>query len=269
MSEREHYEPGVPCWVDTAQPDVDSAVSFYSELFGWEVVGPGEMPGPPPGRYFVARTRGRDVAGVSSLPEGAAPAWNTYIAVDSADAAAERVRDAGGAVIVAPFDAPPAGRMAVVADPTGAAFCLWEGHDRSGAQVVNEPSAWSMSMLSTNDLAGASAFYETVFGWKAERVDFGGAEITLFRLPGYVGGEPHQPVPRDVVGVMTPLKANGTGPHWSVDFWIRDADGAAATAAKLGGTVVAGPYDNAGFRSAMIRDPQGAMFSVSQLKAGT
>jgi uncharacterized protein len=82
MSERDGFEPGVPCWVDTLQPDPDAALRFYGGLFGWEFEGPGAMPGDPPGRYFVARLRGRDVAGVASQPAAGAPpeaVWNTYI----------------------------------------------------------------------------------------------------------------------------------------------------------------------------------------------
>ena len=106
----------MPCWIDVLQPDPDAAMAFYAGLFGWEFAGPGEMPGDPPGRYFVARLRGRDVAGIGSQPAGDAsppPAWNTYVSVDSADEAALRAVDAGGAVLVEPFDVLPAGRMAV------------------------------------------------------------------------------------------------------------------------------------------------------------
>ena len=98
MTERDGYQAGVPCWVDTAQPDPEAAMRFYAGVFGWEFDGPGPMAGPgggdPPGQYFVARLRGRDVAGVSSEPsEGAppVPAWNTYIWVDSADDTSKRV----------------------------------------------------------------------------------------------------------------------------------------------------------------------------------
>src|SRR5436305_178604 len=152
MSERERYQPGVPCWVDTAQPDVEGAIAFYRELFGWEFHGPGQMPGDPPGRYFVARLQGRDVAGVSSLPaEGTprVPAWTTHVAVESADRTAELVSSAGGSILAGPFDASPAGRMAVLADPAGAVFCAWTPASRQGAQLVNEPSAWAMSRLDT------------------------------------------------------------------------------------------------------------------------
>lgn len=150
MSQRDRYEHGVPCWVDTLQTDPDAAVAFYAGVFGWEFGAPGDMPGDPPGRYFVAQLRGRDVAGVGSLPADAQPlppSWSMYVCVDSADDAAAAALDAGGAVLVEPFDAPPAGRMAVLADPTGAPVCAWQPGVRQGAQLVNEASAWAMSQL--------------------------------------------------------------------------------------------------------------------------
>jgi predicted enzyme related to lactoylglutathione lyase len=267
MSERNHYPPGVPCWVDTLQPDPEAATRFYAELFGWEFVRPGAMPGEPPGRYFVAQLRGKEVAGVGSTPsQGPPPAWNTYVSVTSADEAAERATRGGGTVIVAAFDAPPAGRLAVLGDPAGAVICIWESLHRQGAQLVNEPSAWALSLLHSADPDGAKAFYAEVFGWESEPFAIGEGEITLWRLPGYVGGQPEQPAPRDVVGVMLPLDDDAP-PHWSVDFWIDDADAAAAKAPSLGGKVVVPPYDSPGFRSAVLADPQGAVFSVSKLIA--
>jgi predicted enzyme related to lactoylglutathione lyase len=267
MSERDTYEPGVPCWVDTMQPDAERAQRFYGGLFGWEFDGPGQMPSDPPGRYFVARKRGRDVAGIATLPAGnpaPLPDWNTHVSVASADQASARAAAAGGAVHVAPFDVPPVGRMAVLGDPAGATFCVWEPRGRSGAQLVNEHSAWAMSALETPDPAGSERFYGELFGWTGERFTFGDASGMLFRLPGYVGGEPHQPVPRDVVAVM--FATDGGPARWSVDFWIADADGAAAAVPGLGGTIVAPPHDRPGFRSAVVADPQGATFSISTLR---
>jgi predicted enzyme related to lactoylglutathione lyase len=270
MSERDDYPPGVPCWVDTLQPDPETAMAFYGDLFGWEFKGPGGMPGNPPGRYSVAQLRGRDVAGVGSQPPGSPPpAWTTYIRVESADDAATKARGAGGRVVVEPFDALSAGRLAVLADPAGALFCLWEARERKGAQRVNEAAAWAMSQLSTPDPESAKAFYGEVFGWVAQPVQLGEATITLLRRPGYVGGEPLQPVPRDVVAVMT-QRSGGRLPenaaaHWSVDFWVEDADATAHQAAKLGGKVMAPPFDTPVSRTAVLADPQGAVFSVSQV----
>ena len=260
MSERDQYPAGVPCWVETLQPDVQAAMDFYGPLFGWDFAGPGLMPGDPPGKYFVARLRGRDVAGIGSSPEGSgATSWITHVRVDNVDQTAARTRSAGGEVLAGPFDAAPAGRLVVLADPSGAVLCAWEAGAREGAQTVNEPSAWAMSTLHTTDPEGSIAFYKAVFGWQPEL--FG--PVTLWRLPGYVGGEPKQPVPRDVVGVMV---SNGASqPHWSVDFWIADADATADSAVKLGGKVIVPPHDVPGFRNAVIADPQGAVLSVSRL----
>ena len=263
MSERDAYEPGVPCWVDTLPPDLDAALSFYGELFGWEFVGPG------PGEYHVARVRGRDVAGVGPQPAGGAPpvpAWNTYVAVGSADDAAARATGAGGTVLMAPFDVLPAGRMAVIADPDGAAFCLWEARDREGAQLVNEPGAWTMSVLNSRDPERAKAFYGELFGWTTETFTMPGGEISMWRLPGYVGGEPEQPVSREVVATMMQADAS-TPPHWSADFWIADLDGAVARMPGLGGKVIQEPYDvpGTGLRQGVIADPAGTVLSVTEV----
>jgi uncharacterized protein len=266
MSERDGFPAGVPCWVDTMAPEPERLMEFYSALFGWEFDGPGEMPGDPPGRYYVARMRGRDVAGVASLPADAADtrAWNTYIRVDSVEEGAAAVSDAGGTVVVGPTDAPPAGRLAVARDPEGAWFSLWEPDRRRGAQLVNEPSAWSMSSVNSRDPDSAAGFYGRVFGWQSEEFEFGDVKPVMFRLPGFVGGEPLQPVPRDLVAVMMPAEPE-VEPHWGVDFWIADADAAAATAAERGGAVITPPHDRPGFRSAVLADPNGAVFGVSQL----
>src|SRR5205085_7578163 len=96
LSERDVYEPGVPCWVDTWQPDADAAVAFYTELFGWEAED--TMPPGVDGKHFMCRLRGRDVAAVASRPEGAppVPAWTTYVWVEDAERAAATATEAGG-----------------------------------------------------------------------------------------------------------------------------------------------------------------------------
>jgi predicted enzyme related to lactoylglutathione lyase len=247
MSERDSYQPGVPCWVDNLVPDPPKAMAFYSALFGWEFDGPG------PGDYHVAKVRGRDVAGVGQSPPGVSPGWNTYVSVASADDTAR----AADRVIVAPFDASPAGRLAALADPGGAIIGVWEPADRRGCQLVNEAAAYAMSALHTGDTDTAARFYRDVFGWESEPFAPG---ISLFRLPGYVGGEAAQPVPRDVVAVM----AQDDGPaRWSVDFWVADADALAARAPGLGGSVVVPPFDSIPTRQAVVADPFGAAFSVT------
>jgi uncharacterized protein len=250
MSERSGYMPGVPCWVDTWQGDGDTAAGFYTGLFGWEAARGDE--------YSMFRLRGRDVAGLGGGAIEPA-AWTTYMQVADADAAVRRVTGAGGSVLREPFDSLDGGRMAIVADPAGAVFGLWQHGEHAGAELVNEPGAWAMSLLHTTDVQGAPAFYGAVFGWETE--SFGPA--TLFRLPGFVGGEPQQPVPRDVVAAMVPA-ADGPA-RWTPDFWVHDADAVAAKAGELGGAVLAPPSDNGVGRTAVLADPAGAVFSVSKV----
>src|SRR5689334_16841465 len=183
-------------------------MAFYGELLGWEFDGPG------PGDYYVAKVRGRDVAGVAQAPPGVPPGWNTYVSVASADETAR----AASRVVVEPLEVLPAGRVAALEDPTGAIIGLWEPAERQGCQLVNEPAAYAMSALHTPDPETAARFYRDTFGWETDEFAPG---VSLFRLPGYVGGEPAQPVPRDVIAVV----AKNDGPaRWSVDFWVTDAD---------------------------------------------
>lgn len=245
MSERNGFQHGVPCWVDTWQQQVP--VAFYTGLFGWQAHAGEE--------YTLFTHRGLDVAGAGTRP-GVPPAWVTYVWVDDADAAAERAVAAGGSLPVEPFDSLDGGRMAIVADPADAVFAVWQPGEHRGARVVNEPGAWAMSALSTPDPEGAKAFYGTLFGWTAS--DFGGA--TMFHVQGFVGGEPEQPVARDVVAVMVPADQAA----WNVDFWVDDVDAAAERSTKLGGSVLSPPSDDPVGRGAVLADPAGAVFSVSR-----
>ena len=264
MSERDGFDTGVPCWVDTWQPDADAAVAFYTALFGWEAH---EAPGggDEPVRHVMCSLRGREVAAIGSRPRGGGPelppAWGTYVRVADADETVATATAAGGRVVMEAFDSLDGGRIAILADPLGAAFGVWQLGVHGGVRVVNEPSAWAMSVLLCDDPQPAKAFYRAVFGWQADPFALGDQEATLWRRPGYVGGEPAQPVPRDVVAVMAP--AFGRPPAWIVNFWVEDADATAAAAPDLGGSVVAGPFDTPISRDAVIADPAGAVFTVT------
>jgi len=276
MPERDGYIPGVPCWVDTSQPDPAAAVAFYGELFGWEFED--VMPPESEGRYLVARIRGGDVAAVGSVPAGASPhvTWNTYVWVESADETAAKVRASGGSVLLEPFDVMDAGRMAVVADPEGAAFRVWQAKANRGAQVVNEHGSLNFNVLNTRDADGARAFYGAVFGWQTLELE-GGFE--MWTLPGY-GDELERDDPdlrermaavgapagfEDVVASLVPIAGDADVPaHWGVTFAVDDADAIAETAAQLGGTVVVAPFDAPWVRTTVIADPQGATFTATK-----
>jgi uncharacterized protein len=268
MSDRDGFAPGVPCWVETWQDDGEAASAYYSRIFGWDV---GQTASPGDGGSFrICKLRGRDIAAIGSpIPQEAppVPSWTTFIQVDSAEETAARVKEAGGSVIVDPMDSLEGGSIAIVADPAGAAFAVWEQGKHGGAQTINEPGAWAMSMLVTPDSEQAVRFYGEVFGWTTESFGMAGEEFIMFTLPGYVGGEPEQPVPRDVVATVAPAAAaEGQAAHWSVDFWARDPDEIARITTEMGGRVLAEPFDipGIGMRQAALADPQGATFTVTR-----
>jgi len=277
MPERDRYIPGVPCWIDTNQPDPEAAVAFYGGLFGWEIED--AMPPGSDTHYFMARIRGGDVAAINGIQEGAPPTatWDTYIWVQSADDAAAKVKDAGGTVVMEPLDVMEAGRTAVLRDPEGALFCVWEPGQHRGATIVNEPGSLNFNNLNTHEPEAAKAFYGAVFGWGTMPMG-GGAEA--WTLPGYgehlelinpgtlermssVGAPPGF---ADVVATVTPLPDHDRDvpAHWSVTFATDDADATARKASELGGRVIAGPFDAPWVRMAVIADPQGATFIASQ-----
>jgi predicted enzyme related to lactoylglutathione lyase len=282
MLDRDGYPPGVPCWIDTAQPDPAAAVAFYGGLFGWQFED--RMPTEVPGNYFVARLHDRDVAAVGSQPEGTppTPVWNTYIAVDDADTAANSVTDAGGSTLAEPFDVLDAGRMAIFADPSGAVFSVWQANETKGAQLVNEPGTWNFSDLNTRDVDAALAFYGTVFGWVTDTFAAGEAEFATLRLPGYgdfleqrdpelrtrqeeVGAPPgFEDVVAGLVRMTSDRFPDDVPAHWSVTFAVDDTDATADRAATLGANVIVPPFDAGPTRVAVLSDPQGAVFTASR-----
>src|SRR5579862_4431510 len=166
MARRNGYIDGVPCWVDTSHPDPEAVLPFYGGVFGWEFED--VMDPEADGHYFMARINGGDAAAIGTAPPGAPPGarWNTYIWVDDADDAVARVRNAGGTAAMEAFDVEDAVRMAVLLDPEGAAFCVFQPKAHKGATVVNEHGALNFNGLATRDPESAQAFYGAVFGWK-------------------------------------------------------------------------------------------------------
>lgn len=269
MQLRSEYPAGVPCWVDIASSDPEDTARFYAGLFGWEIENRGG--------YRVARRYDGEVAGIGSLVPGDRPAvWNTYIRVERAAEAAAKVLAAGGTA-GEPHATPGIGRVALCADPQGAAFRIFEPAGLGGAQRVNEPGTWNFNELNTNDFDAAEAFYGAVFGWEASPLAFGGESFTMWTRPGYgdfletidpgvkrrhaEAGAP--PGFTDAVAWMQGLPT-GAEPHWSVTFSVEDTEAVAARAKELGGTVEVPPFDAGVAIVAQLRDPQGGLFTASQ-----
>jgi uncharacterized protein len=277
MPDRDGYIPGVPCWIDTSQPDPEAAAAFYGGLFGWEVEE--TMPAEVPGNYLAAKIRGRDVAAIASIPEGAPAeaAWNTYVWVEDADETAAKVRDAGGGVTAEPFEVGEAGRMGWFTDAEGASFRVQQANKHRGAQVVNEHGTVNFNDLHTRDPEAARRFYGAVFGWETFGLEGG---FQAWTLPGY-GDHLEKADPElrtrlaetggpegfeDVVASLVPIGDGqpDTPPHWGVTFAVDDADAIAAKAKELGGKVIVPPMDAPWVRMTVIADPAGASFNASK-----
>jgi uncharacterized protein len=258
MPEVSEYAPGTPSWVDLASPDPDAAASFYGGLFGWDAIETG--PVEETGGYRMLQRGGRNVAGLGPTQgEGQPAMWTTYVSTDDADSLAAKVRDAGGQVVMEPFDVLGVGRMAVFVDPAGAYFSVWQPHSHHGADLVNEPGALCWNELATRDIDAAKAFYAAVFGWDAETNAYGETSYSEWKLGGRsIGG---------MIAMNEQWPAE-VPPHWMVYFAVDDADAAVGRAQELGGKVAVPPTDTPAGRFAVLNDPQGAVFSVIRLAAG-
>jgi uncharacterized protein len=254
MPKRTSYAQGTPNWVDLQTSDQDAAKTFYAGLFGWSY---DDQPMPQGPVYSMAQLGDDNVAAIAPQPPemaaaGAPPMWNTYIAVDSVDDAVAKVPAAGGQVAMQPFDVMGAGRMAFVLDPGGAPVGLWQADQHIGATLVNEAGAVGWNELITADPAGSVGFYQQVAGMTTSVMEMGDDKYTLFEVDGAM------------VGGTTPPQMPGTPNHWHVYFMVADADATAAKASELGGSVLVSPFDTPVGRMAVVRDPQGAVFSIMQ-----
>ncbi len=276
MEPRKTYPAGVPCWIDTSQPDPDAAMEFYGGLFGWEF-----DQRTPPGaeqRYYVASLDGLAVAGVGSQPpELETPSWNTYVRVESTDDAAARIEAAGGRLLMRPFDVLDAGRMVAFTDPTGAVCFAWEAGQTEGAELVNAHGSWNFSELNTRDRAGTLRFYCEVFGWEMSERANEDPGMSFWRRPGYGDFlEQLTPGTRERMGEMGAPEGfedavawlveltDDAEPHWNVTFGVDDADEIASRADELGGSVVLAPVDAPWVRMTILCDPAGVVFTASQ-----
>ena len=239
---------GTPTWIDLGIPDLERAMEFYRALFGWDYqVGPTES-----GHYTMCLLHDRPVAAIMPNPDPDATDfwWNVYLATNDCDRTAERVTDAGGTLLVAPMDVMDQGRMAIVRDPVGAQFGLWQGRAHIGCQVVNEPNSLVRNDLATPDPTRARDFYAAVFDFTLDRnEDLPDLDFTFLRRPdGY-----------EVAGILGAPDAPSSA--WDTTFEVTDTDAAVERAIAAGGTSGV-PEDIPYARIATITDPFGTPFVV-------
>ena len=205
MGTRTSYRPGTFSWVDLATSDPDAARSFYTSLFGWDADDGDDGAG---GTYTTFRNAGDAVCGLTSTPPGASgPAWTNYVTVADADEAAARAGELGG-VSGPAFDVMDLGRMAVLADPQGAAFAVWQPKASIGAERVNDLGCLTMNELVTTRIDAARSFYEQLFGWRTEAVDTGPDGPVIISV--YNG---------DTLNASLGIAA-GVPPHWRPYFTV-------------------------------------------------
>jgi len=253
------HAPGSFCWFELATTDHEAAKQFYSRMFGWEAA---DFPMGPTEIYTIFRQNGRDAAAVYTMrPEqragGMPPNWMPYVRVESADDAAKRADALGGRTHMAPFDVAENGRMAVVADPTGAIFSVWQPKSHPGTGVVQEPGTCVWADLSTTDPSAAARFYADLCGWKMVE---GKSE-----QPARPGQYMHIMNGREMIGGIPPAESHdpNTPPHWLLYFSVKDCGASIAQVKSLGGRLLFGPTDIEGRRTfAVVSDPQGAAFGI-------
>ncbi len=244
----EKYEPGMFCWYELATSDGAAAKTFYASLFGWKV---SDMPIPDGSVYSMLQKSGHDL-GAMYQAKDVPPHWATYINVENIDDSAKKAQSLGANLVAPPFDVMDVGRMAVVADPQGATFCLWQAKKHIGATIRDETNTFCWNELMTSDIDAARAFYKGLFGWN------------LKPSPQYTEISVGQ---RPAGGMMqiTP-DMQGMPASWTPYLDVEDCDAIVAKAKSLGAQIYVPPTDipNVG-RFAVIGDPQGAMVDVVKL----
>jgi predicted enzyme related to lactoylglutathione lyase len=255
MANIDKYAPGSFCWFELGTSDQDAAKEFYKSLFGWGAM---DLPMGPDGIYTMFQLDGRTPGAAYTLkPEMVAshvpPHWGIYIAADSADETAAKAAQAGGKLMMPPFDVFDVGRMSLVQDPTGAYFHIWQEKRASTNGIAGVPGTFCWADLMTRDAEAAKKFYGEVFGWQilpGENDNSGYLHIKNGET--FIGGMP----PAQMIPPNVPA-------HFMLYFYVTDTDASSALVKELGGKVHMGPMtiEKVG-RMSVVTDPQGAVFSL-------
>ena len=250
------HAPGTFCWPELSTSDPIAAKKFYPGLFGWQIK---DQDMGPQGVYTIFTLDGNDVSACYKMDEaqaktGMPPYWVSYISVESADAAAAKAKTLGGQVLLEPFDVMEHGRMAVITDPQGATFCVWQAKKHIGVTVHGEPNSLGWTQLNAKDPAAAKTFYTALIGWKTKDEPMTGQPgtyTTWLKADGPAGG------------MMALPPGTPAPPHWLPYFAVTSVDSTAQKAASLGARTYVPPTDIPGIgRFAVLADPQGATFAV-------
>ena len=256
MPEVIKHKEGMFSYSDLQTTDLEAATTFYTDLFGWKYDDQ-PMSDDPRDIYRMFTKNGHVVCAASKQPEqqaaaGVPPMWNVYFTVDDVDLKAKEVEAAGGTVHAPPFDVFDAGRMAVIADPAGGFFCLWQAKENIGSYVMHEPNTLDWAEAGSTDVDKARDFYSQLLGWKYEEMDMGeGMKYTVFQSDG-----------ESAAGMMPTQMPMS---YWSIYFMVDDCKNMVARAKSMGAQVMLEPDSAPGVGTfSVLADPQGAMFGMIQ-----
>jgi predicted enzyme related to lactoylglutathione lyase len=256
MPEFAKVAAGKFCWVELQTTDVDAAKRFYGGLLGWDLA---DMP-MPSGNYAMASVGGKSVAGLlaqapDQKKQSVPPSWLSYVAVDNVEASAGKGAELGGTLLVPPMAMGP-GKFAVLTDPAGAMFALWQAGQSMGPFLYGETGALGWNELYSSNVDRAAPFYAKLFGWKPEQSDMASGKYTVFKAADEDA--------TIVAGMMEKPPELAEAPSfWGVYFCVADTDKAAARVKELGGKLLEDPMEIPGIgRFAPAADPQGATFSI-------
>jgi predicted enzyme related to lactoylglutathione lyase len=244
---KEPWPQGTPAWVDLMTGDFEATKAFYRELFGWEYDESGEEYG----HYATAALNGEPVAGIGPTqgPDAPPSSWTTYLAVDDAAATVATAAAAGATVLVPVMEIGAMGSMAVLADPTGAVFGVWQSGQHTGFDLYNEPGSdvWNEAMVA--DYKSGKDFYAQVFGYTYTEIGDENFSYATVELGGEtIGG----------IGVAD------DPPHWNTYFDVADAAAACDKATGLGADIVT-PLSTSPYGiTAELRAPGGELLRIIQ-----
>ncbi|WP_329133705.1 VOC family protein [Streptomyces sp. NBC_01476] len=254
------FPEGAPCWADAMFSDLEGAKRFYGDVLGWTF---GESASEY-GQYTQAYQDGKAVAAVVPPMPGAEghSAWCLYFASPDAAATAEKVKAAGGEVVMEPMRVGDFGTMALAKEPSGAAFGIWQPGQHKGFEKHGEPGAYAWAEVFTRDADAVDAFLPKVFPYTAQRMENDQVDFKVFS----VGGKENPVLGRMTMDDQFPADLPS---YINVYFSVDDCDATIKKAVDHGAVLRFGPMDSPFGRFAAISDPQGADFSIIDMTTTT